>query len=255
MPVSADPLRRLTMMHEIVHFHGSDRALLAECQALRYRIYHGDLGLDTPDLDHRAKLDIEERDPVCDFAAVRDGSGEIVGCVRMQPSDRRPFYAELEFDLLGDTWARTPHVEGARFAVTAKERGGAVPMLLFQAFRTYCLQRAADHVLSVAIVKGESTDRERLARLTRFVTARAKVATERGRPASGYEIAPPTRQELSVASDPDPDSLPPMLRLLANPRTTLCSLPAYCRRFGTFNFLLSTSLRGPHATNRTKVDA
>ena len=40
------------------------------------------LGLDMPDLDHDAKIDVEERDPRCDFAAVLDGRpatrGEVV---------------------------------------------------------------------------------------------------------------------------------------------------------------------------------
>lgn len=234
-------------MHEVIQFHGSDRALLEACQALRYGVYHRDLGLDTPDLDHAAALDVEARDGVCDFAAVRSTSGEIVGCLRMQPDDRRPFYAELEFDLLGTTWTDEPHVEGARFAVTSSERDGRVPMLLFQSFRAYCAARGVDKVLSVAIVKGREEDRSALAGLVRYLLARVRVARERGRPASGYEIAPPTSSELERAAEPPAAALPPMLRLLAQPRTTLCSEPAFCRRFGTFNFLLSTSLRAAHA--------
>lgn len=231
-------------MHQVVHFSGADQSLLLRCQALRYRVYHLDLGLDTPDLDHAAKLDVEARDPVCDFAAVFDTSGEVLGCLRMQPADRRPFYAELEFDLLGDTWTEAPHVEGARFAVVARERNGVVPMMLFNAFRRYCRDRGAERVLSVAIIRGEASDRARLAALTRYVVDRTERATDRGRPARGYEIDPPTADELATAEDVEASTLPPMLRLLAQPRTTLASQPAYCRRFGTFNFLLTTSIGG-----------
>lgn len=113
-------------------------------------------------------------------------------------------------------------------------------MMLFHTFRRYCRERAVDHVLSVAIVSGQADDRARLASLTRFVKSRVELATERGRPAAGYEIEPPTAQELEGAAlEP---AVPPMLKLLAQPRTTLASEPAYCRRFHTFNFLLTTSI-------------
>jgi putative hemolysin len=229
-------------MFELLSFSGSDRARLAECQALRYRVYKEDLGLDTPDLDHHRRLDIEERDPVCDFAAVRAEGGEIVGCIRMQPPGRGSFYAELEFDLLGSSWQRTRHVEGARFAVDRAHRDGPVPLLLFQAFRRYCRKHDARDVLSVAILPGDVGDRERLARLVRFVRERAEVDLSRGRPARGYDLEPPTEVETRRAGVPADDELSPMLRLLAGPRTTWCAPPAYCRRFHTFNFLLTTRL-------------
>lgn len=228
-------------MHQVVTFHGSDRALLAECQTLRYRVYGEDLGVDIPDLDHAARLDVEARDPVCDFAAVRS-DGEVVGCVRMQPPGRGPYYAELEFELLGPTWREAAFVEGARFAVRADERGGPVPLLLFQAFRRYCRDRGIDRVLSVAIVPGARSDRARAAALTRFFRAKTDLALDRGRPARGYELEPPTEDELGRAPDLDPARTTPMVRLLANRRTTLASAPAYCSRFGTFNFLLTTRL-------------
>ncbi len=229
-------------MYRVLHFSGDQRGLLAECQALRYRVYHHDLGLDTPDLDHGAKLDIEERDEVCDFAAVRGEDGAIVGCIRMQPEGRTSFYAELEFDLLGDTWTQARHVEGARFAVTAEERGGPVPLFLFQAFRRYCRRAGATRILSVAIIRGDEGDRAKLAQLTKLLYARTNIDLGRGRPARGYEIDPPTIAELETAPALDIETVSPMLRLLATRRTTLSSQPAYCRRFGTFNFLLSTRL-------------
>lgn len=233
-------------MHEVVLFSGTERGLLRRCQALRYRVYRHDLGLDMPDLDHGAKIDVEERDPRCDFAAVLDARpatrGEVLGCIRMQPAERRPFYAELEFDLLGPTWAATKLVEGARFAVTSTERHGPVPLLLFQAFRRYCRERSVDHVLSVAIVAGDAEDGARAARLTRYLFERTELDLDRGRPAAGYQLAPPTRAELAAVGALLAEEASPMLRLLANRRTTLCSPPAYCRRFGTFNFLLSTRL-------------
>ena len=233
-------------MHDVILFTGADRDLLRQCQELRYRVYHRDLGLDMPDLDHVAKVDVENRDPHSDFAAVLDGRlatrGEVLGCIRMQPGERRPLYAELEFDLLGPTWRTGRLVEGARFAVTASERDGPVPLLLFQAFRRYCRERSVERVLSVAIVRGEPGDRARAARLTRYLLDRTETALDRARPARGYELDPPTAEELASAGALRPQEASPMVRLLANRKTTLCSLPAYCHRFGTFNFLITTRL-------------
>lgn len=226
----------------LVSFSGRDGDLLRRCQALRYRVYHHDLGLDTPDLDHARGIDVEERDERCDFAAVIDGDGDVLGCIRMQAPGAGPYYAELEFDLLGDEWASSPHVEGARFAVRASERDGPVPLILFQAFRRYCRERGIRHVLSVAILRGDRGDRARLASLTRHLLDRTSFAPPRGRPAAGYALEPPTREELTSAAPLALHEGSPMLRLLANARTTLCSQPAYCPRFGTFNFLLSTRL-------------
>jgi Acetyltransferase (GNAT) domain len=226
----------------VVTFSGAESELLRRCQALRYRVYRHDLGLDTPDLDHDRAIDVEERDAECDFAAVLDARDDVLGCIRMQPPGRRSYYAELEFDLLGPEWAAVAHVEGARFAVTASERHGPVPLLLFQAFRRYCRERNVGHVLSVAIIRGVHDDRARLARLMRWLRDRTVLSLGRGRPAAGYELDACSGEELARVGAPEPDEVSPMLRLLANAKTTLCSQPAYCRRFGTFNFLLSTRL-------------
>lgn len=229
-------------MHEVVVFAGTADTLLRRCQALRYRVYHRDLGIEMPDLDHGAELDIEERDPVCDFAAVLDPNGGVLGCIRMQPPGRGSYYAEQEFELIGPSWRDAPLIEGARFAVNAPDRDGPVPLLLFQAFRRYCREREIDRVLSVAIVQGSPDDRARVARITRYFQDRTAVALDRGRPALGYELEPPSAAERDLAGPPLPEESTPMVRLLANRRTTLSSPPAYCRRFGTFNFLLSTRL-------------
>lgn len=230
-------------MNHLVSFSPiDDPQRLRACRALRYDVYHRDLGLDMDDLDHAAGLDCEARDLDCDFAVVESDDGRTLGTIRMQPPGRAPYYAELEFRLLGPTWSATRFVEGARFAVTREERGGPVPLLLFQAFRRYCRERDIRDVLSVAIVPGDIDDRRALARLARYLEDRVMVAKDRGAPAPGYELAPPTPQELASAGPLGPDEVSPMLRLLAGPRTTLASEPAYCRRFGTFNFLLTTRL-------------
>jgi hypothetical protein len=220
----------------------SDPGLLRACQALRYRVYHHDLGLDMPDLDHAQRIDAEERDASCDFVAAVSSDGAVLGCLRMQPPGRGPYYADREFVRSGSFWDQAEHVEGARFVVTLAERGGPVPLLLFQAFRRYCRELRIRRFLSVVMIPAREDDRQRLARLCRYLGERVDVRPEHGHPRPGYELAPPTDAELHRAGEPGADELPPMLQVLATPRSTLCAPPAYCRRFGTFDFLLSTRL-------------
>ena len=219
-----------------------DEALTRAVQQLRYDIYHHDMGLDTPDMDHARRLDIEDNDPISDCLVAMDGE-QIVGCMRLQTSGTGDFYAEKEFVLQGPSWQQHPLVEGARFAIRSEYRDGRVPLLLFSAFRRYCKQRNIRHLLSVSIVSDPQRRDTFALRIFRYLQERTHLALERGRPAPGYEH-PLDLAHAAELSPIDQDALPPMARMLANRRTTLCSAPAYCRRFNTWNFLLVTELRG-----------
>jgi len=224
----------------VQRFTATDTDVVRACQALRYRVYHHELGLDTPDMDHQLGLDVERRDPTCDFLVARDRAGQVLGCVRLQVDRPPSFYAEDEFELTDPFWSSQRFAEGARFVVEPALRDSVVPIALFSAFRDACRAEGIKQLLSVAIVSGALQDRRRLAGLVRFLLPRVKLAAQRARPAAGYELPLSDRDELA-ATEPTTD-VPPMLRLLASGRTTLCSAPAYCRRFGTFNFLLVTRL-------------
>lgn len=223
--------------------HGdlAEPALVEACQRLRYRIYRGELGLDTPDMDHQRAIDVEARDPFCRFLVAKDDHGEVLGCVRMQSARPPSFYAEDEFVLQDPWWREQQLVEGARFVVAPAARAQQISLLLFQAFRDLARREGRSTLLSVAIVPAADASRAQLAALTHYVQTRVALHTERACPAPGYELEPSTPAELAAHAE-TPVTIPPMLRLLATRRTTLCSPPAYCRRFRTFNFLLATQL-------------
>lgn len=224
-------------------FSMTDRPdLVRRCQQLRYAVYHHDLGLDTPDMDHALGVDVEENDPHADFIAVMtEADGEILGCMRLQREGGTRFYAELEFELV-DPWFRDLRcVEAARFAVRRQHRDGPVAVLLFTAFREFCRRHDVSHLLSVIIVPDPERSVPFARALSEWLGPRVEHATHRARPQPAYTVP-----ELEHAAPPGdavaPERLPAMLRMLAIPRTTLCSVPAYCNRFKTWNFLLVTRL-------------
>lgn len=225
---------------EVLTFNQAAEPSLTEAvQRLRYAVYHHDLGLDTPDMDHVRGVDVEDNDLRCDCVIVKR-AGDIVGCLRLQPSGRGAFYAEKEFTLLGPTWKGARFVEGARFAVRPQDRHGGAAIRLFAAFRDYCRAHDISRLISVCIVSDAERRPAVPAGILRWLLSKGvRFALDRGRPAPGYE------HDLSGAAAAwlDPASLPPMMHMLANPRTTLSSAPAYCRRFDTWNFLLVTQLR------------
>lgn len=222
----------------------ADDPLVVACQALRYRVYREDLGLDTLDMHHDVSLDIEASDPASDFFAVLDeATGEVVGTLRAQLSGGPiPLCAEREFDLLDPWFAARRLVEGARFAVAREHKDGLAPLMLFDAFRRYCRRAGVDHVVSIAIVPDAAPDPA----LSRFVfdwiAARTEVDLARAVPAAGFE---PVGWDDGPPAPPPPEGivrLPAMVRTLAHRRSTLSSIPGYDRRFRAWNFLLTTDL-------------
>jgi putative hemolysin len=223
--------------------------LVLACQRLRYEVYRRDLGLDTEDMDHARGLDIEEGDSACHFiAAQRAEDGAIVGCLRAQTSGDRPFYAERDFVFQGPWWRERTLAEGARFAVQEAHRNSKVPLLLWSGFRAFCRARGAGHLISVSIVPDPEPRPETALAVLGWLRDHVAFDLGRARPAPGYEIAldlSPGRGALPAAAI-DPSELPPMIRMLANRRSTLCSVPAYCRRFRAWSFLFITRIeRGP----------
>jgi len=235
------------MSFEVARFAASDDLeALRRCQRLRYRVYCEELGFDPPDMDHVRRLDVQANDPVCDLLMVtRKDDGELAGTIRIQGPGAGPYYAEDEFVLDGAWWQGRQLVEGARFAVSPAYRDGVVPLLLFRAFRDGCRERRLTDLVSVVLIPDTGQDPQIPLRALRWLIGRVELEMDRARPRPGYLYAPFASLSPADLADVPPAadrSLPPMLRMLATPRSTLCSPPAYCRKFGTWNFLLVTDL-------------
>lgn len=215
--------------------------LVLACQRLRYEIYHGELGYDGSAMDHARRLDIEAPDEHADFFAVLKGD-EVVGCVRTEEAQGSPLHAEQEFVLRGPWWRERRLIEGSRFAVKSAHRNGEVPVMLVDAFRRHCRARGIDHLVSISIIPDRAFDRGVALGALRWLAARVKVNLTLARPAPALDVPGLSTDDVAGAPEIEASRLPPMVHMLATRRTTLCSLPGFCRQFSTWNYLLVTRL-------------
>lgn len=115
---------------------------VAAAQALRYRVFAGELGarLDSP----VPGRDVDRFDEFCDHLVVReDATGEIVGTYRMLPPERARdaggLYTDGEFDLSRLDALRGSMVEIGRSCVHPDHRAGAVVGLVWAGLARYLL--------------------------------------------------------------------------------------------------------------------
>lgn len=114
----------------------TEGALVRAAQALRHRIFAGELGavLHSP----QPGLDVDPFDAHCDHLVIRTESGEVVGTYRMLPPGRSPrLYSEGEFDLRGLAPLRGALVETGRSCVHPDHRTGAVINLMWAGIARY----------------------------------------------------------------------------------------------------------------------
>jgi putative hemolysin len=112
-------------------------AQVRAAQALRYRVFAGELGarLHSPE----PGLDIDPYDADCDHLLIQaEPTGEVVGTYRMlPPGRRRTIYSDSEFDLRGLAPMRSSMVETGRSCVDAGHRTGAVINLMWAGIARY----------------------------------------------------------------------------------------------------------------------
>lgn len=106
-----------------------------EAQALRYRVFAGELGAQLAADAARIGLDIDHFDAFCDHLIVREQtSQEVVGTYRiLSPDGARAaggYYSESEFHLDALANIRSGLVEVGRSCVHPGHRAGAVMTLL-----------------------------------------------------------------------------------------------------------------------------
>ena len=146
-----------------------DRDLTA-AQRLRYRVFVQELQADGPLVDHAARLERDEFDPLFDHLLLvdrrrdPDGLDHVVGAYRLLPSDRvgaaGRFYSETEFDLGPLRASGRRLLELGRSCVHPDHRRGAAMVLLWNALADYVLDRRIEVLFGAASFPG--TDPSRL---------------------------------------------------------------------------------------------
>ncbi|MBA4489931.1 GNAT family N-acyltransferase [Paracoccus sp. S1E-3] len=137
---------------------------LRAAQRLRYRVFVDELGGDGPMVDHAARLERDEFDPVVDHLLLVDNRRDaaqldhVVGVYRLLPGDRAAefgrFYCDGEYDLSRLKASGRPLLELGRSCVLPDYRGGAGLFLLWNGLSEYVLRRGVEILFGVASFHG-----------------------------------------------------------------------------------------------------
>ncbi len=223
----AGTLRRYTL--EVA----TEGDLVREAQALRHRVFAGELGarLHSPE----PGLDVDEFDADCDHLVIRAWTGEhaeVVGTYRMLPPGRRPhLYSDGEFDLRGLAPLRGGLVETGRSCVHPDHRSGAVISLMWSGIARYlhlhgyrwlvgCASVPLDDGGATAAGVWELARRRHLAPPAWRVTPRRPLALD------------------TVAGTAGRTVVPPLLRGYLRLGAWICGAPAHDPDFGVADFLV-----------------
>lgn len=133
-------------------------------QRLRYEVFVTELGGDGPMVDHAARLERDEFDPVVDHLLLIDRSLDpaqgqhVVGAYRLLTSDRAAgfgrFYSDAEYDLSPLRASGRRLVELGRSCVAEGHRGGTGMFLLWNGLSAYVLAHSIEVLFGVASFHG-----------------------------------------------------------------------------------------------------
>ncbi|MDZ4096777.1 MAG: GNAT family N-acyltransferase [Paracoccaceae bacterium] len=137
---------------------------LKAAQRLRYRVFVEELGGDGPMIDHAARLEVDDFDPLFDHLLLidtrRDAAAldDVVGVYRLLPGDRVApdgrFYSEEEYDLAPLKASGRRLLELGRSCVHPDYRGGTAMFHLWNGLADYVLSRGIEVLFGVASFHG-----------------------------------------------------------------------------------------------------
>ncbi|MGL4321011.1 MAG: GNAT family N-acetyltransferase, partial [Paracoccaceae bacterium] len=141
---------------------------LAGAQRLRYQVFVQEMGGDGPLVDHVARLERDEFDPLFDHLLLIDEGVDpathdhVVGAYRLLPSDRvgsGRFYSEAEYDLTVLRTGGRKLLELGRSCVHPDHRGGTAMFHLWNGLADYVLERGIEVLFGVASFHGKEAGR------------------------------------------------------------------------------------------------
>ncbi len=210
---------------------------VAAAQALRYRVFAGEIGarLDTP----VPGFDVDRFDSFCDHLVVReDATGEIVGTYRMLPPHRARdaggLYSDGEFDLGRLDPLRDSLVETGRSCVHPDHRAGSVVGLVWAGIARYMLLTGNRWLVGCASVP-LADDGEQAAGVWEKVRDKHLAAEQ-------YRVQPRNPWDVDSAPRHRTLGLPPLLRGYLRLGAWVCGPPAHDPDFGVADFFVLLGL-------------
>lgn len=129
-------------------------------QNLRYEVFVEELGGGGPMVDHEARLERDQFDPIYDHLLLLDHAcgGKVIGVYRLMPCDRAKegagFYTAPEYDLAPLISTGRKLLELGRSCLHADYRGGAAMFHLWAALVDYVQKRGIEVLFGVASFHG-----------------------------------------------------------------------------------------------------
>jgi putative hemolysin len=212
----------------------TEGARVRDAQALRHRVFAGELGavLHSPE----PGLDIDPFDADCDHLVILTGDDEVVGTYRMLPPGRRStLYCDGEFDLRGLAPLRPGLVETGRSCVHPDHRNGAVINLIWQGIARY--MHLHGHRWLVGCASVPLDDGGATAAGVWELTRRRHMAPPAWRvtPRNPWPTTTPELTDRRV-------TMPPLLRGYLRIGAWVCGPPAHDPDFGVADFLVLLGL-------------
>ncbi len=138
---------------------------IAAAQALRYRIFHGEMGAKPTPRAAAVQRDIDEYDSICDHLLVidhgLDGRPHVVGTYRLLRQlvavQHRGFYSAGEYDLaplLASSASGGQLLELGRSCVAAEHRNNATISLLWRGIASYLAMHDIGYMFGCASLPG-----------------------------------------------------------------------------------------------------
>lgn len=137
---------------------------LKASQRLRYEVFVEELGGTGPLVDHAARLEADEFDPLYDHLVLIDPTRDpnaldhVVGAYRLLRSDRAAeigrFYCDTEYDLSALRASGRKLLELGRSCVHPAHRGGAAMLMLWNGLADYVLTHQIEILFGVASFHG-----------------------------------------------------------------------------------------------------
>jgi putative hemolysin len=202
-------------------------------QALRWRVFSGELGARlptrTPGIDH------DLFDPHCEHLVVRDEAcGEVIGTYRVLAPGRARrigcYYAESEFDLTRLQLLREGLVEVGRSCVHPDYRAGTVISLLWGALAHYMRSNGYAYIAGCASM-GVADGGHGAASVYRRIAASHLAPVE-------FRVFPRCALAMEGLDATRPVDLPPLLRGYLNCGAWVCGEPAWDPDFNTADFFV-----------------
>ncbi|MGR8934680.1 MAG: GNAT family N-acetyltransferase [Gammaproteobacteria bacterium] len=228
-----DAMPKTSQMKRLHCFITDSQELIREAQALRYRVFAGELGAMLKSADEQ--LDYDEFDAYCDHLIVFDAiDRKVVGYTRLlndtQAAILGRFYSQTEFNLGSVFTLPGRFLEVGRTCIDPDYRGGAVLTLLWSGLARYAQEGHFDFLLGCASIPAGPNG---------FAVAAVyhNIAAKNFAP-SYIKVTPKVSVPPELRCERDECGIPPLLKTYLRLGAWVCGEPCWDPQFDVMDLFI-----------------